>query len=61
MTFLKISGLLLLLLVAANLWWRWLSRRRLMPCPTLFAGILENGWVSELSHAAYLGKELTKA
>ena len=48
MTFLKISGLLLLLLVATNLWWRWLSRRRLMPCPTLFAGILENAWMGRL-------------
>ena len=23
--------------------------------------IIDNGWVSELSHAAYLGRELTKA
>jgi len=23
--------------------------------------IIENGWVCEMSHAAYLGKELTKA
>ncbi len=27
----------------------------------LYAIIIANGWVSELSHAAYLGKELAKA
>ncbi len=27
----------------------------------LYATIVANGWVSELSHAAYLGKELTRA
>lgn len=28
---------------------------------TLYRMIIDNGWVTELSHAAYLGKELTKA
>ncbi|OJX40359.1 MAG: hypothetical protein BGO78_15170 [Chloroflexi bacterium 44-23] len=28
---------------------------------TLYKTIIDNGWVTELSHAAYLGKELTKA
>ena len=41
MTILNIAGLLLLLLVVANLGWRWSSSRRSLPCPTLFAGILE--------------------
>ena len=27
----------------------------------LYRMIIDNGWVSELSHAAYLGKELAKA
>ncbi len=27
----------------------------------LYATIIQNGWVTELSHAAYLGRELTKA
>lgn len=27
----------------------------------IYWAIIENGWVSEMSHAAYLGKELTKA
>jgi tetrahydromethanopterin S-methyltransferase subunit A len=27
----------------------------------LYLTIIQNGWVSELSHAAYLGKELAKA
>ena len=27
----------------------------------LYLTIVTNGWVSELGHAAYLGKELTKA
>lgn len=48
MTFLKIVGLLLLLLVAANLWWRWSSRHRSMPCPTMFAGFLESAWMERL-------------
>jgi len=28
---------------------------------SIYFTIIENGWVSELSHAAYLGKELEKA
>jgi ubiquinone/menaquinone biosynthesis C-methylase UbiE len=48
MTFLKIVGLLLLLLVTVNLWWRWLSRRRSMPCPTWLAGGLESPLVDKL-------------
>jgi tetrahydromethanopterin S-methyltransferase subunit A len=27
----------------------------------LYKTIITNGWISELSHAAYLGKELAKA
>ena len=27
----------------------------------IYLTLIENGWISELSHAAYLGKELTKA
>jgi len=48
MTFLKFAGLLLLFLLAANLWWRRSSRRRSMPCPTLFAGFLESAWMERL-------------
>lgn len=29
--------------------------------PSIYSEIIENGWVTELSHAAYLGRELTKA
>lgn len=29
--------------------------------PAIYSIIIQNGWVTELSHAAYLGKELTKA
>lgn len=29
--------------------------------PAIYGTIIENGWVSELSHAAYLGRELAKA
>ena len=28
---------------------------------SIYSTIIENGWVTQLSHAAYLGKELTKA
>jgi tetrahydromethanopterin S-methyltransferase subunit A len=28
---------------------------------SIYHTIIENGWVTELSHAAYLGKELAKA
>lgn len=48
MMFVKIAGLLLLTLIVGNLWWRWLSRRQSMPCPTLFAGILESAWFERL-------------
>jgi tetrahydromethanopterin S-methyltransferase subunit A len=27
----------------------------------MYSTIIENGWVSQLSHAAYLGKELARA
>jgi len=33
--------LLLLALVAVNLWWRWASRRRSLPCPTWLAGFVD--------------------
>lgn len=42
MTFLKLVGLLLLGLVMMNLWWRWTSRRRSLPCPTWLAAGLES-------------------
>ena len=29
--------------------------------PSIYSTIIENGWITELSHAAYLGKELAKA
>lgn len=29
--------------------------------PSIYSAIIENGWISELSHAAYLGRELAKA
>ena len=29
-------------------------------CPVIFT-FIENGWLRELSHAAYLGRELAKA
>lgn len=29
--------------------------------PSIYSTIIENGWVTELSHAAYLGRELAKA
>ncbi len=48
MTVLKSAGALLLFLLAANLWWRWSSRRRSLPCPTLLAGFLENRWTERL-------------
>ncbi|MFQ5924305.1 MAG: class I SAM-dependent methyltransferase [Anaerolineales bacterium] len=41
MPLLVITSLLLVGLIAANLWWRRASRRQSLPCPTLFAGILE--------------------
>ncbi len=37
-----ILGVSFLILVTINLWWRWTSRRRSLPCPTIFAGALEN-------------------
>jgi ubiquinone/menaquinone biosynthesis C-methylase UbiE len=48
MTFVKISALLLLGLVSVNLWWRRMSRRRSLPCPSLFAGFLESTWMDRL-------------
>jgi len=29
--------------------------------PSIYSTIIENGWITELSHAAYLGRELAKA
>jgi len=42
MKVLIILGISFLILIAVNLWWRWTSRRRSLPCPTIFAGSLEN-------------------
>ena len=39
----------LLALLAGNLWWRWASRRRSLPCPTLFAGALESPLMDRLA------------
>jgi ubiquinone/menaquinone biosynthesis C-methylase UbiE len=39
---LKTIGLLLLTVVSVNLWWRWASRRRSLPCPTWLASGLES-------------------
>lgn len=38
---LKILSVLLIALVIGNLWWRWASRRRSLPCPTWLAGFVE--------------------
>lgn len=37
-----ILGIALVGLIAINLWWRGESRRRSLPCPTIFAGALES-------------------
>lgn len=29
--------------------------------PSIYSSIIENGWITDLSHAAYLGRELAKA
>ncbi len=42
MTFYIFISLLLVVLVLANLGWRWASRRHSIPCPTFFAGALES-------------------
>lgn len=41
MMILKILSVLLIALVIGNLWWRWASRRRSLPCPTWLAGFVE--------------------
>lgn len=41
MRIVEIFGLLLLALVIGNLWWRWASRRRSLPCPTWLGWSLE--------------------
>ncbi len=28
---------------------------------SIYRTVIENGWITQLSHAAYLGKELTRA
>ncbi len=42
MNVLIILAVSFLILVTLNLWWRQTSRRRSLPCPTIFAGALEN-------------------
>ncbi len=49
-----IIGLILLAIAMANLWWRWASGRRSLPCPTAFAWLLENPLMSGL-----IGTQLT--
>jgi hypothetical protein len=41
MKLLRVAGLGLLTVVGVSLFWRWLSRRRALPCPTWVAGMLE--------------------
>jgi len=48
MIFVIIAGFLLLIFISVNLWWRWSSHRRSMPCPTLFTGFLESAWMERL-------------
>lgn len=48
MMFLRVIGLLLLALVAVNLWWRWKSRRQSLPCPTWLASSLESPLMDRL-------------
>ena len=48
MTFLRTIGLFLLVLATVNLWWRWQSRRRSLPCPTWLAGGLESPLMEKL-------------
>ncbi|MAS35497.1 MAG: hypothetical protein CL610_15910 [Anaerolineaceae bacterium] len=45
---LKTIGLLLLTVVSVNLWWRWASRRRSLPCPTWLASSLESAVMDRL-------------
>lgn len=49
MGFLRTVGLLLFGLVAINLWWRWMSRRRSLPCPTWLAGSLESPLMDKIA------------
>lgn len=49
MRFLKLVSLLLLGLVMVNLWWRWTSRRRSLPCPTWLAASLESPLMDRLA------------
>lgn len=42
MNSLIILSIVLVGLIAINLWWRWASRSRSMPCPTFFARALES-------------------
>lgn len=42
MNIFTILGISFLILIAVNFWWRQASRRRSLPCPTIFAGALEN-------------------
>src|SRR5574341_1076287 len=48
MSFTKFLGLLLLALVAVNLWWRRASRGRSLPCPTWLASSLESPLMDRL-------------
>ena len=48
MMFFRVVGLLLLALVAVNLWWRWKSRRQSFPCPTWLASSLESPLMDRL-------------
>ena len=48
MTFFRTIGLLLLVLATVNLWWRWLSRRHSLPCPTWFSWGLESSLMDRI-------------
>lgn len=45
---LRIVSLLLFAAIGINLWWRWASRRRSLPCPTWLAWGLENPLMDRL-------------
>ncbi len=42
-------GVLVGLFAALNLAWRWASRRRELPCPTLLAWMLESEWINRFN------------
>lgn len=49
MQFLRFFGLFLLALVLVSLGWRWVSRRRSLPCPTWLAATLTSSLMDKLA------------